>query len=129
MRRRRAILARFRHWIRLVPNDVTPQQPAGIPEGKGKHPGLSDEIFRPQPFVAAAVASLPALLLIPTRAIERAPDVRAATAIDIAIPHVHPARAILAEHAADLIEDSHQARNEFLRRSLESDLPFAPIVA
>src|SRR3990172_5451340 len=100
----RPVLRGVGHRVRLIPDNLRPEVPSGVPEGEGDSPGNPDEVLRLQ-------AARPC----------RGPPVARGIA-EVRVAEVQPEGPILPEDAVDLVEDGDDPADVCLDAILSPDL-------
>ena len=121
-----AVFHTLRHGVILHPDDVVAQIPAGIAEGKSKHPRNTDHVL----WLAALNLVVEShSLTVSAVGVLRVNEIALIALSSVGVRDVQPERSIRTQNAPDFGKHFRQARDIFLRRCLSADLSLHAVIA
>ena len=120
-----AVFHALRHGVILHPDDVVAQIPAGIAEGKSKHPRNADHVLR---LAALNLVVESHSLTVSAVGVLRVNEISLIALSSVGVRDVQPERSIRTQNAPDFGKHFRQARDIFLRRCLSADLSIHAVI-
>ena len=120
-----AVFHALRHGVILHPDDVVAQIPAGIAEGKSKHPRNTDHVLR---LAALNLVVESHSLTVSAVGVLRVNEISLIALSGVGVRDVQPERSIRTQNAPDFGKHFRQARDIFLRRCLSADLSLHTVI-
>ena len=120
-----AVFDALRHGVILHPDDVVAQIPAGIAEGKSKHPRNTDHVLR---LAALNLVVESHSLTVSAVGVLRVNKITLIAFPSVSVRDVQPKRTVRTQNAPDFGKHFRQARNIFLRRCLSADLGIHAVI-
>ena len=121
-----AVFHALRHGVILHPDDVVAQIPAGIAEGKSKHPRNTNHVLR---LAALNLVVESHSLTVSAVGVLRVNEISLIALSSVGVRDVQPERSIRTQNAPDFGKHFRQARDVFLRRCLSADLCLHAVIA
>lgn len=121
-----AVFHALRHGVILHPDDVVAQIPAGIAEGKSKHPRNTNHVLR---LAALNLVVESHSLTVSAVGVLRVNEISLIALSSVGVRDVQPERSIRTQNAPDFGKHFRQARDIFLRRCLSADLSLHAVIA
>ena len=120
-----AVFHALRHGVILHPDDVVAQIPAGIAEGKSKHPRNTNHVLR---LAALNLVVESHSLTVSAVGVLRVNEISLIALSSVGVRDVQPERSIRTQNAPDFGKHFRQARDIFLRRCLSADLSIHAVI-
>ena len=120
-----AVFHALRHGVILHPDDVVAQIPAGIAEGKSKHPRNTNHVLR---LAALNLVVESHSLTVSAVGVLRVNKIALIAFPGVGVRDVQPERSIRTQNAPDFGKHFRQARDIFLRRCLSADLSLHAVI-